>query len=145
MSKIAIYKQQLGFIKEKLDSKGGFDKSLFAGVAFISFNTQEGRRRMEKVLGHTLLSLIWEWIRVKIFRRSKRLHRFLGKSLQVSRAAEPSEIFWENLNIPLLRKIKLATMTFIATSIVIVICFLITYYMTKYKVNIELELPKASL
>jgi hypothetical protein len=66
------------------------------------------------------------FIIVKIFRvKSEKLlgfnlKHFKGKRVQVTRAPEPTDIFWENLNLSLKQRIKRIFFTYLMTFLLLV-------------------------
>ena len=47
--------------------------------------------------------------------------------MHIERAPEPTDIFWENQNVPVASRIKKVTKVFLATLVLIGICFGIIY------------------
>ena len=63
---------------------------------------------------------------------------------QFQKAPEPSDVYWENLNVSFVRRFKVTLMTYFGTSIVIGICLLITWGFSELKdeMNEKLETTK---
>lgn len=53
------------------------------------------------------------------------------------RAPEPTDVYWENLNVPILERIFRIFLTYFATFILILICFWIIYGLNVAKVNLK--------
>ncbi len=47
----------------------------------------------------------------------------------MKRAPEPTDVYWENLSVTFVTKIKKVAMTYMATIVVIGVCFAVTYGM----------------
>lgn len=76
----------------------------------------------------SMIKRIFDFILVKILRvknqkfLGQNLHYFNGKKIKVERSPEPSDIFWENLNIKPYQRCKRVTLTYILTFIVLLLC-----------------------
>ena len=65
-----------------------------------------------------------------------RLMEFEGKTLYVSRAPEPNDIFWENLGFSHRYRFKKKVVTLMITMVVLAFCFSITFSISYFQVII---------
>ena len=112
----------------------GKDKSKFIGVAFVTFSTQTDAEICQSKLGYSSLQIFKEKLRTCCCKGKPKLKPFRGSYLTIERAPEPSDIYWENLNVPLFERFKKTLVTFIMTAAVLAVCFFITFGITLWKV-----------
>ena len=77
-------------------------------------------KELDEVLDHWHLSERKRLI--ESFKKDSRWN-FNGKILRIEQADEPNDVYWENLNIPLLSKFFRKTVTFMGTAGVLVVFF----------------------
>jgi hypothetical protein len=64
---------------------------------------------------------------------------FRGKLPNISRAPEPNDVIWENLNVPSLERLYRKAATYSATFGVLIICFFASYFLKLQKVNVQIK------
>jgi hypothetical protein len=107
-----------------LDSKG---KSYpFTGIAFVIFNKQNDATRVINFFQLSVLYRIYSYVAFKIFKcKQQRVgSTFLDENRVIAhRAPEPTEIFWENLNVKTYIKFRYSVYVYLATLVVLLLAF----------------------
>ena len=124
--------------KEHLDVKSS--KDMFVGTAFVTVNNQ---LHMEEIVNkfrtnffRRVLNFFWFTIfRIKDNTIDHRV--FDGNQLHVERAAEPADIFWENLGYRTLDRWKRGAITFLVTFLLLLVVFGVNLGLNLFKEWLE--------
>ena len=140
----SIYDMQIEKVKKKIDElKEHFDtkseKDMFVGTAFVTFNDQNN---VEKVIEHFSVSFprqVINFIWYKLFCQKNNIDdRYIdGQQIHVERAAEPLDIFWENLSISTRSRLKRVLISYLITFLVLAVVFGVNLGLNFFKVFLE--------
>lgn len=106
------------------DLPAGVGRDLLIGQAFVTFRTQADARAVEFNYGRQWAYRFWNSILKSICGccyDSHLTHKFRNKKISAKIANEPSDIFWENLEVSLRHRLinilKISLFTFLAVSV----------------------------
>lgn len=114
------------------DLPAGVGRDLLIGQAFVTFNTQADARAVEMQHGRQWAYRLWEWILMTLCLcciRNRTQHRLKGKKIYARMANEPSDVFWENLEVSFRDRIKNSIKTWLATLLAVSVSFGMVYGM----------------
>ncbi len=106
----------------------------FTGKAFIIFKTQFQADYAGKVLNSPDFL---EYIHDRLLCKKQVQRQFAGNTLRFSKAAEPDDYFWENLNISFMQRVVLKAVTYGLSLILIGVASLGIYYAMQKKKEYE--------
>ena len=125
-------------LKRDMDVKT--DKDLYVGKAFLTLEKQsQAARLVKKFEMHTLIRAVF-FIYYKIFRckNSKLEKRYWeGERIIIERAAEPGDVYWENLSVRSFERFIKSLLTYSATALLLVLVFGIYFSLNLLKTYLE--------
>lgn len=114
------------------DLPAGVGRDLLIGQAFVTFDTQADARAVEMRHGRQWTYRLWEWILLTFClccMRNRIQHRLKGHKIYARIANEPSDVFWENLEVSFQNRIKNGVKTWLATLFAVSVSFGMVYGM----------------
>jgi hypothetical protein len=112
----AIVKTEEELDKIKKDMDVNTEKDLYCGTAFVILNKQSHSQRLIRLFQVPLVWRAFYFLIYDIFRcrNSKIDNRYWeGRRVIVERAAEPTDIYWENLSVSTLERVKKTFYTYL--------------------------------
>jgi len=113
----------------------GTQKDLYIGTAFIVFEKPRDVFTVLTEFEESVMGKAW-----RIFRtifcgcccKPNDIYKY-----KFERAPEPTDVYWENLHIKTIQRIKNVLVTYTATLLVIGVCFLVTYGLNELKDSMQ--------
>lgn len=124
-------------LKDEMDVNT--DRDLFCGTAFLVLNRQNQATRLANYFEVPLFRRAISFLLINILKCRQRQidERYWdGQRIYVERAAEPTDVYWENLNVTTLERVKIGFKTYGIT----LLCLLISF-----GVNLGLSFIKETL
>lgn len=105
--------------------------NLYVGTAFIVFQKPTHAHAVlnsqdDSLLLYTL-KLLWRNFCCCFVSKNS------ASNFQFAKAPEPSDVYWENMNITFIRRFKVTLVTYLGTSLVIGVCLLLTWGFSELK------------
>lgn len=105
--------------------------NLYVGTAFIVFQKPTHAHMVlssqdDSLLIYTL-KLLWRNFCCCFVSKNS------ASNFQFAKAPEPSDVYWENMNITFIRRFKVTLVTYLGTSLVIGVCLLLTWGFSELK------------
>jgi len=138
----AISKSEKELEKIKNEMDVNTEKDLYCGTAFIVLNKQSHAQKLEKYFEVPLITRAYSFLIYDVFRckNSKVNNRYWdGNRVYVERAAEPTDIYWENLSVSFNDRVKKSFQTYMITFVCLLIAFGITYGVSVIKEQFDSE------
>ena len=107
------------------------EKYHLAPIAFVSFSTQIQARQVDEIWSKSPVQRFWDKVLMTCGKETWR--EFSGKYIEVSIAAEPSDVFWENLDSTYFKRLVHKTWTFVATCFLLLVSFVCLYYIGNWQ------------
>ena len=149
-TKEARYNKKLESINEKISNfetvlLANNGKDLLIGQAFVTFDTQSDARMVEQKFGIKWpLRVFYEVLKeICCCKKSKNAK---NKLIHAKLAHDPSDIYWENLDISYKKRVKSQIKTFLITIFLIAISFvalIIMKYESKYEIQSKFSQGKS--
>ena len=115
-------------------------KNLYVGRAFITFNNQNNLNKVINKMEITIIRALFNFFRYKILRctPAKNDARYWeGKRVYVERAAEPLDVFWENLSVSTVDRVIKQMKTMTITVLILVAVFFVNLALSYFKQFLE--------
>jgi hypothetical protein len=137
--KSKIYLESIGSIQEienkiqKLEAKKELllharDKQQTTSYALITFRSQLDSKQIVEDWYITWLGRLLDKLSCGVFSSNKRYYH--NNRLSVKPAPEPTDIYWENMNVSKYQKIKMKTITYTMMGLLLTLSFLVEYFLS---------------
>ena len=126
--------------KLKKEMEVNTEKDLYCGTAFIVVNKQSHANRLIYKFQMSMVRRAFNFVIYNIFRckDAKVDERYWeGQRVIVERAAEPTDIFWENLSVTTIERVKKSLATYGVTALCLLIAFGINLGLSILKDSLE--------
>lgn len=143
--------EKINFFYENLDVSTG--KQVNIGKAFVIFKNQRDVRFLDDKYDQSLAGKIWYFMLAKCCcRKTTGYPEYVydgndGSShhrrIYISRAPEPTDVYWENLGITDCKRFGYILLTYFATLTALAVVFAISYGLNRYKTDVENDYNKA--
>jgi hypothetical protein len=122
-------------------------KDLFVGKAFLTLETQgDAQKLVKKFEMHTFIrAFFFIYYKILKCKKTKLERRFWdGKHIIIERAAEPGDVYWENLSVSQSQRFVKSLITYSITVVLLGIVFGIYFSLGQLKIYLEDESEKES-
>jgi hypothetical protein len=141
---ISELKKEVEELKKKMNE--GSEKFKSTGIVFVILNKQSQAEELVSMFERGLLLKIWNLIWISVFRwRNRCMDKtwWDGNRVSIERAAEPTDIFWENMSVTFFSRIKFKILTGWICLWLLGIAFGINFSLTMLSQNLEQEAEKS--
>ena len=67
-------------------------------------------------------------------------YQFFGTQIEIKKAPEPTDVFWENLGYSQCKKVQKRTLTFLLSIVLLIICYIVLVLLNYGKYELDDEL-----
>ncbi len=124
-------------------------ENLNVGKAFVIFKNQRDVRYLDDKYDQSVAGKIWYFFLAKCCCRKTggypeyTYEGISGKTykrrIYISRAPEPTDVYWENLGVTECKRFGYILLTYFATLCALAVVFAISYGLNRYKTDVENE------
>lgn len=132
---------------KKLMNQEGHQHFKSTGIAFVILNKQSQAEELVYIFKRSLLRRIWNIIAIYIFRcHNKYIDKrwWEGHRIDIQRAAEPTDVFWENMSVTKCARFKFKLLAFLITASLLATAFFINYFLTSFSKYMDDEADKSN-